>query len=295
MELGPEEAQKTRKPLCRLCLFVANSTAFLDNGAKAELCASEGRRKFCPMSDLNPVASWQDPAILEQFLQSVRGTVPLAIEQVEMMLQLVAAARGQRLENFLDLGCEQGVLSAALLDEYPNARGWLVDLSDELLRAARQRLHTRPRVDFVKADFGQAAWTGPISAGAPFDAIVSALSIHVLPDIRKRALYAEIFGLLKPDGIFINIEHVASATRWTQSVMDDYMIDAIFGQAIKAAPGKTRAEVAREYYAQAGTSTPAPLEVQCDWLREIGFENVDCYLKVNELALFGGQRGESKQ
>ena len=242
------------------------------------------------MPHSHPAASWQDPAVVEQFLQSVRGTIPLAIEQVDMMLRLVSAARNARVDRFLEVGCEQGVLSAALLDEYPHAQGWLVDLSQPLLSAARQRLQERQRVEFVKADFVRPGWTGAIAAGAPFDAIVSALSIHVLPDPRKRELYAEIFALLKPDGIFINIEHVASATRWTESVLDDYMIDAIFGVAIKAAPGSTRAEVARDYYAQAGTTALAPLEVQCDWLREIGFENVDCYLKVLELAVFGGQR-----
>jgi ubiquinone/menaquinone biosynthesis C-methylase UbiE len=242
------------------------------------------------MSDFNPAASWQDPAVLEQFLQNVRGTIPLAIEQVDMMLRLVAAARHGRVDRFLEVGCEQGVLSSALLDEYPHAHGWLVDLSQDLLRAARQRLQERDRVRFIKADFTRAGWSTAIADGEPFDAVVSALSIHVLPDTRKRELYAEIHGLLKPDGVFINIEHVASATRWTESVLDDYMIDAIFGQAIKAAPGRTRAEVARDYYAQAGTTALAPLEVQCDWLREIGFENVDCYLKVGELALFGGQR-----
>lgn len=248
------------------------------------------------MPDPHPAASWQDPAVVEKFLQSVRSTIPLAIEQVDMTLRLVHAATHTRLERFLQLGSEQGVLSSALLDEFPHAEGCIVDLSHDLLAAARKRLDQRgSQTAFVKADFVRREWTAAVAAGAPFDAIVSALSIHVLSDPRKRELYAEIFHLLKPDGIFINIEHVASATRWTQSIMDDYMIDAIFGEAIKAAPGKTRAEVAREYYAHtsAGAAPLAPLEVQCDWLREIGFENVDCYLKVGELALFGGQRGEA--
>ncbi len=60
----------------------------------------------------------------------------------------------------------------------------------------------------------------------------------------------------------------------------------------KPRPAKNRAEVAREYYARVAQNAGilAPLEVQCDWLREIGFENVECYLKVSELALFGGQK-----
>jgi len=241
------------------------------------------------MSETTPANSWQDPAVVERFLQSVRGTVPLAIEQVDMTVQLVNEARNGRIEQFLALGSEQGVLATALLDEHPHAAAWIVDLSEDLLASARLRLQRHQRVHFVKADFTRPGWTAAIATGAPFDAIVSALSIHILPEARKRDLYAELHALLKPEGVFLNLEHVASATRWTESVLDDYMIDAIFGVAIKAAPGKTRAEVAREYYAQAGES-PAPLEVQCDWLREIGFENVDCYLKISELALFGGQR-----
>lgn len=244
---------------------------------------------FRAMAEPHPAASWQDPAVLESFLQSVRSTIPLAIEQVDVMLQLVHAAAGTRLGRFLQIGAEQGVLSGALLADFPHTQGRVVDLSQDLLAGARRRLHGDARVAFIKADFARPAWIATVAADAPFDAIVSALSIHVLPDPRKRELYRELFDLLNPDGVFINIEHVASATRWTQSVMDDYMIDAIFGQAIKAAPGSTRAEVAREYYAHAGSAL-APLEVQCDWLREIGFENVECYLKVSELALFGGQR-----
>ncbi|EDY16777.1 conserved hypothetical protein [Chthoniobacter flavus Ellin428] len=50
--------------------------------------------------------------------------------------------------------------------------------------------------------------------------------------------------------------------------------------------------MARDYYARADKDAGvlAPLEVQCDWLRNIGFENVECFLKMQELAVFGGQR-----
>ena len=34
----------------------------------------------------------------------------------------------------------------------------------------------------------------------------------------------------------------------------------------------------------------APVEAQCEWLREIGFVEVDCFWKYFELAIFGGLR-----
>ena len=59
-----------------------------------------------------------------------------------------------------------------------------------------------------------------------------------------------------------------------------------------ASPGQSRDEVARHYYDRPDKSANilAPVERQCTWLREIGFTDVDCYLKVFELAVFGGRR-----
>jgi tRNA (cmo5U34)-methyltransferase len=231
--------------------------------------------------------------LVETFLQNVRGATPLSIEQIDVMLQLLSAARGSSVENFLDLGCGDGMLSAAILDEFPNARGCLVDISEPLLTAARHQLHDHAsRVDFIVADYTQPGWAATIVRFSPFDAVVSAFAAHSSPEHQKRELYKEIFKLLKPEAPFVNIEQVASATRWTESIWDDYLIEAIFGPELKGASGKKRVDVAREYYKRAniGGNNCAPLEVQCDWLREIGFENVECFLKVAELAVFGGQR-----
>ena len=245
------------------------------------------------MTDDLTTAPVANADLVATFLQNVRGATPLSIEQIDVMLQLLTAARGSAVENFLDLGCGDGMLSAAILDEFPNARGCLVDISEPLLTAARHQLEAHAsRVDFIVADYTQPGWTKKIARFSPFDAVVSAFAAHGSPDHQKRELYAEIFQLLRSEGPFVNIEQVASATRWTESIWDDYLIEAIFGPDIKSTPGKKRAEVAREYYrrANSGGNNCAPLEVQCDWLREIGFENVDCYLKVAELAVFGGQR-----
>ena len=32
------------------------------------------------------------------------------------------------------------------------------------------------------------------------------------------------------------------------------------------------------------------VEEQCAWLREIGYQDVDCYFKLLELAVFGGRK-----
>jgi hypothetical protein len=73
------------------------------------------------------------------------------------------------------------------------------------------------------------------------------------------------------------------------SVWDDAIIDAIFGTELKDAPGKPRA---RRWHANFIDGQPSPgtfrprLEVQCDWLQEAGFESVECFHKLQELAIF---------
>ena len=249
-----------------------------------------------PMSDANPAAQWHDPAFVQHFLQNVRGAIPLTIEQIDMMLRVIAAAR-EPVGNFIVLGCGDSLLASAILDEHPAARGFLIDDSDASIESARRHLSEHAdRLRFVRADVTKPGWMNAVAAGIPFDAAISGAAIPHSTDECKRVLYREVFELLTPEGIFINLEHVASATRWTESEWDDRMIEAIFGQQLREAPRDARVDVARAYYAQVSHDADAlaPLEVQCDWLREIGFENVECFLKVQELAMFGGQKPGTK-
>ena len=247
-----------------------------------------------PMSDANPAAQWQDPAFVQQFLNNVRGTIPLTIEQIDMMLRVIDAAR-DRVRNFLVLGCGDSLLASAILNEHSDARGFLVDDSEAAIDSARRHLRAHSdRLRLIHADVSRPGWMSTVAAGIPFDAIICGTAIRHSDDDGKRVLYRQIFHLLRPEGIFINLEHVTSPTRWTDSAWDDRIIDTIFGQQLREAPHDARVDVARAYYARVShdAAALAPLEVRCDWLREIGFESVDCFMKVQELAMFGGQRGE---
>ena len=183
--------------------------------------------------------------------------------------------------------------ASAILAEHPDARGFLVDHSDAAIESARR--HLRAHADalrFARVDLRAPAWPDSVASGSPFDAIISGSAMQLATDESRREIYRQAFDLLGPEGIFINLEYVASATRWTETECDDRMIEHIFGPQLKESPHGARADVARAYYAGArrDAAAQAPLEVHCDWLRAIGFENVDCFLKVQELAMFGGQR-----
>jgi ubiquinone/menaquinone biosynthesis C-methylase UbiE len=231
---------------------------------------------------------WKTSALVAAYLEGVRGAIPLAGEQIDIILRLLAA-RGQPLRRFLDLGCGDGVLSAAVLERYPQAEGVLVDFSPHMLDAARRRFaQQNASVRFTNVDYGLASWTRSVAEWGPYDAVISGYSIHHQPDIRKREVYAEIFGLLSPGGMFVNVEHVSSVSQWVESLNDELFIDHLH----RAHPGTSRTEVVETYYHRPDKAANilAPVELQCQWLREIGFTDADCYLKVFELAVFGGRR-----
>jgi tRNA (cmo5U34)-methyltransferase len=231
---------------------------------------------------------WRTPSLVAVYLEGVRGAIPLAQEQIDIMLRLIAAC-GEPMRSFLDLGCGDGVLSAAILQRYPQAKGVLIDFSAPMLDAARNRFaRQNVSVRCANLDYGLASWTRSVDGSAPFDAIVSGYSIHHQPDTRKREIYAEVFHLLRPSGIFINVEHVSSSSSWVASVNDDLFVDHLH----RRHPDKSRTEVAETYYRRPDkmANILAPVELQCQWLREIGFADVDCYLKILELAVFGGRR-----
>jgi len=233
---------------------------------------------------------WQSASVAQDFLEGMRGAIPQAAEQIDVMLRLIQAAQPQ-LKNFLDIGCGDGVLGRAILNQFPQAQGVLLDFSEPMIEAARKNLHGQA-VTFVAQDYGAPEWIHAVQEYAPFEAIVSGFSIHHQPDERKKQLYGEIYHLLKPGGIFINIEHVAPPSTWIEDVFSGIFIDSMAAAYERQGMVKTREVVEREYHERPhkDANILAPMEVQCEWLREIGFQHVDCYLKIFERAVFGGIR-----
>jgi tRNA (cmo5U34)-methyltransferase len=227
---------------------------------------------------------WKSAPVVENFLSGVRGAIPLAMEQIDVMLRLLRGSRS--IQRFLDVGCGDGVLSAAILAEHPESTAVCIDFSEPMLRAARNRLPPSSRI--MNVDYANPGWEGSLRSHGPFDAIVSGFSIHHQPDERKRAIYSECYSLLAPGALFLQVEHVASATPWVESLHDALFIDHLHA----FDPSRPKEEVAAAYHARPDkvANILTPVETQLHWLREIGYRDVDCYLKVFELAVFGGRR-----
>jgi SAM-dependent methyltransferase len=235
---------------------------------------------------------WKTEALANSYLSGVRGAIPLAEQQIDVILRLIRNSQHQ-VENVLDLGCGDGILGRVILNEYPEAKGKFLDISSIMIAAAKEGIGDNlARAELIIQDYGFPNWVDVFPQDLRFDVIVSGFSIHHQPDVRKKEIYQEIYNLLKPGGLFLNLEHVASQSKWGESLFDELFVDALYSFHHSQGSTKSKEELAQQYYNRSDKNANilAPTEMQCDWLREIGFINVDCFLKIFEIALFGGIR-----
>jgi tRNA (cmo5U34)-methyltransferase len=163
----------------------------------------------------------------------------------------------------LDLGTGDGRLLALLQRDRPEIVGVGLDFSEVMLEQARKRFDDDERVELVQHDLSE-----PLPALGRFDAVVSSFAIHHLEHDRKRSLYGEVFDLLEPGGVFANFEHVASATHRLHLAFF-----AAIGEPIEN---------------EDPSDCLLDVHIQLEWLRALGFDDVDCYWKWLEMALLVG-------
>jgi ubiquinone/menaquinone biosynthesis C-methylase UbiE len=235
---------------------------------------------------------WKNDWVVRRFLEGVRGGIPYANDQLEVMLRLLDAAERQ-INTFLDLGSGSGLLAIAILTRHPEARATLVDFSEPMMEAARDLLGEDTNLpSFVLADLNSPDWAAAVQDDGPYDAIVSGFTIHHLQHERKAALYRELLPLLAPGALFINVEHVASASPWLEDAWNEAMIDSLSEYHERQRTGQSREMIAREYGRRPDqeANVLATVETQLSWLRDAGFADVDCVFKYFELAVLTGRR-----
>lgn len=234
---------------------------------------------------------WKLPAVVNRFL-SHRAAIPLAQEQIGVMISILKS-RTEPVESFLDLGCGDGILGAAILGEYPSCRGVLLDFSEQMLAQAREQLKEyASQLVFENLDYGDPAWIRRMQKYGPFDAIVSGYSIHHQRNARKREIYKEIYSLLKPGGWFVNIEHIAPSAHLVTELFNDHIVEGYYAIEQRNGGSRTQEEMANVYLNRVDKDANKLLsvDIQCNWLRELGYEEVDCYFRIYELTVFAGRR-----
>ncbi len=200
---------------------------------------------------------WSEASHARDYLER-RPSIPHREEGFGVLLEFLPPTP----RRVLDLGTGDGYLMALIRDVHPGVNGLAVDFSAEMLGRARARFADESAVSVAEHNFNE-----PLpDAWGRFDVVVSSFAIHHVDHARKRALYGEVHDRLEPGGVFCNLEHVDSAT----PELHEAFLDAIASP--RDDPSNQLLDV----------------ETQLRWLRELGFEQVDCHWKWRELALLAG-------
>jgi len=128
-------------------------------------------------------------------------------------------------------------------------------------------------------------------ADGTFDAVISARALHHFTENqRRRAIFKEIFDLVRSGGGFINADNVRGATK---SLSERYRCarDEYLDRYVRESSG------GKTSLAEAKAATPSSfhgphnngiLEEELAWLREAGFHDVDCFWKFTTTVVYGG-------
>ena len=186
--------------------------------------------------------------------------------------------------TFLDLGAGTGAASRAVLTEYPRAQAILGEFSSSMMAEGEKLLTDYTgRYRYVEFDMMSSDW--PAEVPHQLDAIISTLSIHHVPDERKKSIFREIREHLSPSGWYVNFDPVrgpdpAIDAIW-ERINDRYDPEAPYKRTHRSPLEQARWENHVRYI--------IPLEPQLQWLKDAGFTDIDVFWKRLDWVIYGGR------
>ena len=222
--------------------------------------------------------------------------VPAREEQVATLLTLIPfEPKGSF--RAVELGCGEGRLSYALLDGFPNASMLALDGEATMRAHASERLKrfgSRAEVDAF--DLASQDWLTQIDSA---DCVLSSLCVHHLSGKAKQRLFREISRRLSMQGAFLLadlVEPQRPEARELFAATWDHVTEAqsVAKTGSKQSYDKFLTAHWNYYRYPDPVDQPSPLSDQLAWLKEAGFQTVDCFWMQAGHAIYGGYKSRAK-
>ena len=235
--------------------------------------------------------TWGSSKFIEQWAAKGGWQAPIREVQTAMVLRMLPQPIDATI-RVLDLGAGYGALAAAVLNDRPNATAVCLDASAAMLDLGRERnSNLGSRIKFIQASLEIPDWRNSVQGR--FDAVISARALHHFTENqRRRFIFKEVFELVRDGGCFINADNLRAATKTLgeryRRARDEYLDRFVR----ESSGGKTnltelRAASPNTYH---GPHNNGYLEEELAWLREAGFEDVDCFWMFTTTVVYGGFR-----
>ena len=110
-------------------------------------------------------------------------------------------------KKILELGCGSGLLSEKMLEKYPDAEFYLVDLSGDILKQCQSNLNNPDNAEFIQANINDLEFEND-----SFDLVYSSIAIHHVKNEEMKKLFEKVFQWLSSDGVFIYADQTRGIT-----------------------------------------------------------------------------------
>jgi SAM-dependent methyltransferase len=160
--------------------------------------------------------SWH--ALQESWDRQQEEYLPQREHAFAVLVELVEAQAGPE-PRVLDLACGTGSIAARVLRAAPTAQVVAVDIDPVLLTIARGTFSDDSRVSVVEADLADPRWVTELPAGQ-FDAVLTATALHWLESDQLRQLYVDLASLVRPGGLFANIDTMPTTESGLSQAVD---------------------------------------------------------------------------
>jgi len=203
----------------------------------------------------------------------------------------------------IDLGAGSGIFLEKILKRYSHVKCYWIDYSEDFLKVAKRKFaRLRDKVEYILSPI-ENEWESKIDEKV--DAIFSMSTIHHLESEEKRRLYQRCFKILKNPGWFFNIDEM-------KTIYKDAYLNSLYLWSKHVENGKNR--ITKEQISlynkwkahfddwrlrnidnidkpkTKGDDIHENFIQQIEWLKEIGYVNVDLFIKYHLWCVIGGQK-----
>ncbi len=212
----------------------------------------------------------------EEYDLKIFQAIPFYKESFDTLISIIDQS-GIKPKRILEIGVGTGNLTERLLQSFPSASLFGIDLVDDYLLQAKQKLMVfKDRVTLAAKDISD------FDFNENYDLVVTSYVFHHIENNNQNSIYETIFKHLNSGGMFINADFVDSSSLYFSSLFDQLRMQYMRSQ------GVDENSIKADYIDHRKFEIAIPLEKQIQFLSQIGFNEVECFWKYLNLAVFGG-------